>query len=137
MQGHGMKHVMAKFVLQLLLPEQKEHRAAFANDLFQTSTNEPDFLKNVIARNKLWVYCYDTDTEAQLYLVPYIFFNKCLYFSYYMAEYFLSRTCISSDYEQSIILSHLFILTNLIMQYLYEVVTIIIHILQTGKLRHR
>ena len=30
-QGLGMKHVMAKFVLWLLLPEQKGHRAAVAN----------------------------------------------------------------------------------------------------------
>ena len=29
----GMEHVMAKFVPWLLLPEQKEHRAAGANDL--------------------------------------------------------------------------------------------------------
>ena len=39
---------MAKFVPWLLLPEQKEHRAAFANDLIQTATNEPGFLKEVI-----------------------------------------------------------------------------------------
>ena len=37
-----------KFIPQLLLPEQKEHRAATANDLIQTATNEPDFLKKVI-----------------------------------------------------------------------------------------
>ena len=36
---------MAKFVLQLLLPEQKEHRATVTNDLTQTTANEPDFLK--------------------------------------------------------------------------------------------
>ena len=29
----GMKCIMAKFILQLLLPEQKEHRAIVANDL--------------------------------------------------------------------------------------------------------
>ena len=40
-----MKGVVAKFVPQLLLPEQKEHRAAVANDLIQIATNEPDFLK--------------------------------------------------------------------------------------------
>ena len=45
MQDLGMKCVVAKFVLQLLLLEQKEHRAAVANDLIQTATNEPDFLK--------------------------------------------------------------------------------------------
>ena len=35
-----MKHVLAKFGPQLLLPEQKEHRAAVANDLIATTTNE-------------------------------------------------------------------------------------------------
>ena len=40
MQDLGMKPVMPKFILWLLLPEQKEHRAAVANDLIQTTTNE-------------------------------------------------------------------------------------------------
>ena len=48
MQDLGMKCVIAKFNPQLLLPEQKEHRAAVANALTQTATNEPDFLKKVI-----------------------------------------------------------------------------------------
>ena len=39
---------MAKFIPQLLLPEQKEYHAAVTNDLIQTITNEPDFLKKVI-----------------------------------------------------------------------------------------
>ena len=39
-QDLGMKGVMATFVLWLLLPEQKEHHAAVANDLIQTTTNE-------------------------------------------------------------------------------------------------
>ena len=43
-----MKRVMAEFILQLLLPEQKEHGAAVAIDLIPTATNEPDFLKKVI-----------------------------------------------------------------------------------------
>ena len=43
-QDLGMKCVVAQFIPQLLLPEQKEHRAAVANDLIQTSTNEPYFL---------------------------------------------------------------------------------------------
>ena len=44
----GTKSVMAKFVPWLLLPEQKEHRAAVANDLIQTATNDTDFLKRGI-----------------------------------------------------------------------------------------
>ena len=47
-QDLGIKHVMAKFVSWLLLPEQKKHRVAVANDLIQTATNEPDFLKKFI-----------------------------------------------------------------------------------------
>ena len=42
MQDLGMKCVVAKFILQLLLPEQKAHWAAVVNDLIQTSTNEPN-----------------------------------------------------------------------------------------------
>ena len=57
-QDLGMKHVMAKFVLQLLLPEQKEHRAALANDWIQSATNEPDFLKKVITEDESWVCGY-------------------------------------------------------------------------------
>ena len=48
MQVFGMKRIVAKFVLWLLLPEQKEHHAAVANDLIQTTTNELDFLRKVI-----------------------------------------------------------------------------------------
>ena len=42
MQDLATKHVVAKFVLQLPLPEQKGHGAALANDLIQTAINEPD-----------------------------------------------------------------------------------------------
>ena len=47
-----MKRVVAKFIPWLLLPEQKDHHAAVANDLIQTATNEPDFLKKVITRDE-------------------------------------------------------------------------------------
>ena len=56
---------MAKFVLWLLLPERKEHLAAVANDLIQTATNEPHFLRRIITRDELWVYSYDPETKAQ------------------------------------------------------------------------
>ena len=51
MQDLGTKRVVAKFVLWLLLSEQKEHCAAIANDVIQTITNELDFLKKVITGN--------------------------------------------------------------------------------------
>ena len=59
-----MKRVVAKFVPRLLLPEQKEHRAAVANGLIQTATNEPDFLKKVITKDELWVYGYDLEMKS-------------------------------------------------------------------------
>ena len=39
---------MAKFVLWLLLPEQKEYRALVANDLIQIATDKSDLLKKDI-----------------------------------------------------------------------------------------
>ena len=54
-QDLGMKPVMAKFVPQLLLPEQKEHDAAVANDWIQTGTNGPYFLKKIMTRDEWWV----------------------------------------------------------------------------------
>ena len=55
MQDLGMKCIVAKFLLQPLLPEQKEHCAAGANDFIQTATDEPDFLKKVITIDEWWV----------------------------------------------------------------------------------
>ena len=86
MQDVGMKCVVAKFVLWLLLPEQKEHRAAVANDLIQTATDEPDFLKKVMAlkgteASLSYVQCF-------LYLVS---SSITVYFSQCMAGYFLDR----------------------------------------------
>ena len=64
-QDLGMKCVMAKFIPWLLLPEQKKHHAAVANDLIQTATNEPDFLKKVITADEMCVYSYDPEMKAQ------------------------------------------------------------------------
>ena len=65
MQDLSMNCVVAKFILQLLLPEEKERHAAVANDLIQTATNEPDFLKKLITRDESLVYSYDPETKAQ------------------------------------------------------------------------
>ena len=65
MQDVGMKCVTAKLILWLLLPEQKEHCAIVSNELIQTATNKPDFLKKVITKDESWVYAYDLETKAQ------------------------------------------------------------------------
>ena len=64
-QDLGTNRVLAKFILQLLLPEQEEYRAAGANDLIQTTTTEPDFLKKVKTRDESWVYGYACDLETK------------------------------------------------------------------------
>ena len=66
MQDLGIKCVTAKFLLWPLLPEQKEHCAAVANDLIQTTTNEPDFLQKLVTGDESWVYGCDLETKAQL-----------------------------------------------------------------------
>ena len=55
-----------KFVLWLLLPEQKEHRAAVANDLVPATTDEPGSLRKIITGDEAWVYgLCDPETKAQ------------------------------------------------------------------------
>ena len=39
-QDLGVKLIVAKFLLGLLLPQQKEHCATVANDIIQTATRE-------------------------------------------------------------------------------------------------
>ena len=60
----GMKHVRAKFVPQLLLPEQKEHRAAVAHDLIQTANNAPDFLRKFITGRESCLYGYEPKARS-------------------------------------------------------------------------
>ena len=60
-----MKCVVAEFVPWLLLPEEKEHLAVGANDLIQTTMNEPDFLKKILTGDESWVYGYDLETKVQ------------------------------------------------------------------------
>jgi len=65
MEDLGKKCLAAKFVPWLLLQEQKEFLAEVAEDMLQTTNNDPDFLKKVIIRNESWVYGYDPETKAQ------------------------------------------------------------------------
>ncbi|KAG7155311.1 hypothetical protein Hamer_G028829 [Homarus americanus] len=69
MKDLGMKRVAAKFVPRFLSREQKEFCAEVAEDLLQTSNNDPYFLKQVITKAESWVYGYDPETKAQSSLV--------------------------------------------------------------------
>ena len=43
-----------------------EHSAEVADDLIQTATSEPDFLKKVIPGGEWWTYSNDPEIKAQL-----------------------------------------------------------------------
>ena len=58
MQDLGMKHV-GKIHFAASATRAEEYPAVVANDLIQTATNEPHFLKKVITRDELWVHGYD------------------------------------------------------------------------------
>ena len=62
----GKKRVAAKFVPRLLSREQKEFRAAVAQDLLETANNDPDFLKKVITGDESCVYGYDLKQKPSL-----------------------------------------------------------------------
>ena len=79
MQDLGMKCIVEKFIPWLLLPEQKEHCAAVANDLIQIATNEPDFLKKVITLRGLRCHCPMYNVSCILYLLQEI----CLFFIFH------------------------------------------------------
>ncbi|KAG1701368.1 Protein GVQW3 [Nymphon striatum] len=61
MEDLGMRHVAAKFVPWFPLQEQKAFRAEIAEDLLQTTNNDPHFLKQVITGDESWVYSYDPE----------------------------------------------------------------------------
>ena len=61
--GSWHETCLGKIHAELLLPEQKEHHAAVLNDLIQTATKKPDFLKKVITGGK-WAYGYDMEMKA-------------------------------------------------------------------------
>ena len=86
-----MKCVVAKFILWLLLLEQKEHRAAVANDVIQTTTNEPnlvpcDFWLFPKLKSPLKGKRFQTMNEiqdkmmGQLMVIPTKDFAECFFF---------------------------------------------------------
>jgi hypothetical protein len=60
----GIYRVPVKFVSRFLTDGQKLQRFSIRGNLLQR-TNDANLLKNVIIRNKMWVYSYDTDTKQQ------------------------------------------------------------------------
>jgi hypothetical protein len=61
----NMQHAAAKFVLQLLTPEQKEHCVAVCQDLREHATDNPPFTSRIITSDEYWVCGYDPETKRQ------------------------------------------------------------------------
>ena len=66
MQDLGMRRVSAKFVPRLLSGKQKQVHLDIAQDLLQTTDDNPVYLNSVITGDESWVYGYDPETKAQL-----------------------------------------------------------------------
>ncbi|KAG1653486.1 Protein GVQW3 [Nymphon striatum] len=62
MEDLGMRHVAAKFVPWFPLQEQKAFRAEIAEDLLQTTNNDPHFLKQVITGDESWKCAADEES---------------------------------------------------------------------------
>jgi hypothetical protein len=60
-----MHHHAAKSVPHLLTEEQNENHITVSQELFDCSTVDENFLKNVKTGDDTWVYGYDVETKAQ------------------------------------------------------------------------
>ncbi|GFX19233.1 HTH_48 domain-containing protein [Trichonephila clavipes] len=59
----NMRRVSAKFVPRLHTEDQQFQRLATSSDLFQSASDDPEFMKLIITG--LWVYGYDPETKQQ------------------------------------------------------------------------
>ena len=58
----GMREVCAKMMPKLLNDDQKMRRMHVCQDIFENFNSNLDFLKKVIAGDKMWVFEYDPET---------------------------------------------------------------------------
>jgi len=59
----NMKHVSAKFVLQLLTEDQKNNRLNICYYSREQAGNDPQILSKVVNGNETWCYGYDLETK--------------------------------------------------------------------------
>ncbi|GFQ75090.1 mariner Mos1 transposase [Trichonephila clavata] len=60
-----MRRVSAKFVPRLLTEDQQFQRLATSSDLFQSASDDPEFMKLMITGDESWVYGYDPEAKQQ------------------------------------------------------------------------
>ncbi|GFS92150.1 HTH_48 domain-containing protein [Trichonephila clavipes] len=61
----NMRRVSAKFVQRLLTEDQQFQRLATSSDLFQSESDDPEFMKLIITGDESWAYGYDPETKQQ------------------------------------------------------------------------
>ncbi|GFX61493.1 putative histone-lysine n-methyltransferase setmar-like protein [Trichonephila clavipes] len=59
----NMRRVSAKFVPRLLTEDHQFQRLATSSDLFQSESNDPEFMKLIITGDQSWPYGYDPETK--------------------------------------------------------------------------
>ncbi|GFT53187.1 protein GVQW3 [Trichonephila clavipes] len=61
----NMRRVSAKFVPRLLTEDQQFQRLATSSDLFQSTSDDPVFMKLILTGNESWVYGYYPETKQK------------------------------------------------------------------------
>jgi hypothetical protein len=57
--------IAAKFILRLLIEEQKQQHVAISQKLLHHANDKENFLKNTVMGDKTWVCRYDVETKRQ------------------------------------------------------------------------
>jgi hypothetical protein len=60
-----MHWVVSKFVLQLLMQDQRDSCIAICQELLDHTSKQENFLKRIITGDETWVYGYDVETKMQ------------------------------------------------------------------------
>lgn len=61
----NMRRVSAKLVPPLLTEDQQFQRLAISSDLFQSASDDQEFMKLIITRDESWIYGYDPERKQQ------------------------------------------------------------------------
>ena len=61
----NLQRVSAKFVLKLLMEQQKELRKEISENMLDLANHDLEFIKIIITGDETWVYGYDPETKFQ------------------------------------------------------------------------
>ena len=61
----GMQKVCAKMVPKILLEDQKQNQFKFCKNMLEKIKDNLDILRQIITKNKTWVFQYNPETKRQ------------------------------------------------------------------------